>query len=1256
MDRVQFSVNGVKHSVGCEVSSDTTLLDYLRRHLELRGTKYNCLEAGCGACIVSAVKCHGEAPQGVNSCMVMITSCRDWDITTIEKVGNRLDGYHPLQSTLAERGGSQCGYCSPGMIMNMYSYLNEKPRTMREIEKAIGSNLCRCTGYRPILEAFKTFASDAPKPTDILDIEDLKICKKSGDLCTGSKCGHADWCIVPKQNQVLHIKLSDDRDWYRVGSLNEVFYLWQEKGTESYMLVNGNTGKGVYPILEYPRLIIDISGVLELKGYYMDQNLVLGGGTLLVEVLEIFKALAGYEGFSYFNVLSDHLEKVAHVAVRNLATVAGNLILKNQHSDFKSDIFLLFETVGAEVTIMTGPEQKKILTMQEFLVENMAGKIILSVLLPPLSSQNKIATFKIMPRFQNAHALVHAGFLYKIDETSTVIDSRIVYSGLSDTITRAYQTEQYLQGRELFTNETLQGALYILKKELVFVNNLLDPPIAYKQQVSLGLFYKGLLEICPPHIVNPVYWSGAIKLRDTRPVSKSLQSFETNPTLWPVNEPIPKIDGLIQCAGEAKYTDDVPSLPGEVFLEFVLAKVPLGTITKIDPSIALSEPGVVAFYSAADIPGVNSFIPAPNLYNTQNEELFCDGTVKYYDQPIGVIVAECESIAKKAAELVYVEYANVKKPVIDIKISKNDPAKYSEYLRYQATDIGTDTTKVIIADDTIYSQYPFTMETLSCVAYPTEEGMKLIAATQWMDLVQQAISRALNIDENRIDVYVRRLGGGYGYKITRSAQMIVASALVVHKLNRPCRFNSPLDVNMRSTGKRLPCSRNYEVHVNSRGEIQYVKNDQFSDNGYIFNEPLLLGSMDCYYNCYRKERWDYTGYNAFTDTASNTWVRSPGTLEAIAMAELMIERISYELNLNALQVRLENLDKERYSDLIELVETLKSRSQYEERKAVADEFNRNNRWKKRGLRFSWMRWPTNGYINLEINMSVYVDDGTVSITHGGIEMGQGINTVAIQIAAYFLKLPVDKIQVKPNDTVIAPNCICSGASVTTQNVGIGVRRCCEELLARLEPIRKQMNNPSWKDLIKEAYKQQIDLQVHNYTTQNDTQKYNVYGVTLAEVEIDVLTGEHSILRVDLIEDAGRSVNPEIDLGQIEGAFIFGLGYWTCENLKYHPDTGELLTNRTWEYWIPQALDIPEDFRVYFRRRSFSDKTILGAKATGEPATCMSIAIAFALREAISLARLESGIPTTQWFQIDGPFTVDKICVACETDSMDFKFY
>nr|XP_032518467.1 xanthine dehydrogenase 1-like [Danaus plexippus plexippus] len=1131
MDRVHFRVNGVHCSVGNEVSSSITLLEYLRRHLELRGTKYMCLEGGCGACIVNVTKHPGGESQGVNSCMVPITSCNEWDITTIEGIGNRLHGYHPIQVTLAENNGTQCGYCSPGWVMAMYSILKNKKPTMLEVEQSFGSNICRCTGYRPILDAFKKFASDAH---DVLDIEDLEICKKSGRPCAKNSCDESDWCLLSKNElngKLLHIILNDNRDWFKATCISDIFEIFQKWGTESYMLLAGNTGKGVYPILEYPRVLINVNDVKELREHYIDQNLVIGGATTLTELINIFDTVGRVNFFGYLKILNEHLQEVAHIPIRNNATIAGNLMLKNLHPDFKSDIFILFETIGAQLTIQTGRNQLKIITMQSFLSENMHGKILLNVLLPPLSTEHKIVTFKITPRSQNAHALIHAGFLYKVDHNERVLESRIVYGGLSPSYTRSWKTERYLIGKQLLRNETLQGALKVLNTELVVTESLPDPSVQYRRQVALALFYKGLLSLCAQNRLNPRYVSGSSKIHKTRPVSEGTQIFDTNPSLWPLNKPIPKLDGLIQCAGEAKYSEDVPRLPGEVFAAFVLTTVALGKINHIDASRALEEPGVLAFYTAADILGRNSFIPAVNLFNRADEEFLCNGEVKYFNQPLGIIVAECQSIADKAVHLVQVIYSDIKNPVLDIRVAKHDPSKLKLFQTINATSAGTDIAKVIKGEQSIYTQYPFTMETLVTVTHPTEEGLRIYAATQWMDSVHVVISRALLLDQNRIDILVRRLGGGYGYKLSRVTQVSLGSALVAYKLNRPCRFIQSLSTNMRATGKRFPCSTSFEYPILSR--------QSNTANIFFF-------------------------------------------------------------------------------------------------------FGKYNTWDPIGTQY------------LEVNMCVYYDDGTVALTHAGIEMGQGINTKAIQIAAYFLKIPIEKIQVKPNDTVIAPNCFGSGGSITSQNIGIGVQRCCEELLRRLEPVRNQLNNPSWEELVKKAYEMNVDLQVHDLVSAKDEQKYNIYGVTLAEVEIDVLTGEWEIMRVDLIEDVGRSVNPELDLGQIEGAFIMGVGYWTTENIVYGPENGEILTDRTWEYWVPGPRDIPQDFRVYFRKRSFSTEKILGAKASGEPATCMGISVPFAMRAAIASTRKESGMP--EWFQIDGPFTVDKIYLACATKFEDFKFY
>ncbi|CAG4933315.1 unnamed protein product [Parnassius apollo] len=877
---------------------------------------------------------------------------------------------------------------------------------------------------------------------------------------------------------------------------------------------------------------------------------------------------------------------------------------------------------------MLTPSEKKTVTMQDFLKENMRGKIILNVLLPPLSTQCQLVTYKIMPRTENVRAIVHAGFLYKLDNCNKVLECRLAFGGLSPNFIRAYKTEKFLVGKFLFRNETLQAGIKILDSELVITRVRPELSIEYRRRLAVGIFYKGLLCLCPANIIGSRYRSAGTIVHDTRPVSQASQFFETNPSLWPLTKPIPKIEALIQCSGEAVYTDDIPPFKNEVFISFVLSTVPVGTIDFIDTSKALKEPGVIAFYSAKDVPGLNSFTPA----------------------------AETQQIADRAAKLVVASYSNIRKPILDVREAKNEPNRISLYSSKVATKRGLDVAKVINGSMAIYQQYHFCMETLTSIGVPIEEGLEVHAATQYTEGIQIMTSRALNIDENRVDVYVRRVGGAYGYKISRIIQGALAANLTALKLNRPCRFIQPLRTNTRAVGKRLPCVTEFEVGVNAGGVIQYLNCNLYTDNGYILNEPLIMLGTSVNSNCYDISTWNFKSFNTVTDTASNSWCRSPGTLENIANTEHIMERISYEMSLDPIQVRVANLDPAHQSAILEMWENIKTNSQYDARKKSVKQFNEENRWLKRGLRVAFMRWRSETPLVMTANLSVYFGDGSVAITHGGVEMGQGINTKAAQICAYFLKIPLSKIQVKGQSTISSPNVNESGGSVTSQNVGLSVQRCCEELLRRLEPIRQQMNNPSWEELIEKAHNSNVDLQTRGYVSSAEAVFYDIYGVIVVEVETDIITGQWELKRVDLLEDVGQSVSPEVDLGQVEGAFVMGLGYWTCEKLEFEPKTGEVLSDRTWNYWVPQARDIPQDFRVYFRKKSYNYEIYLGSKATGEPATSLAVAVPLAMREAIASARFDSGISTTEWFQIDGPFTTQQICLAAATKFEDFKYY
>ncbi|XP_047028807.1 LOW QUALITY PROTEIN: xanthine dehydrogenase 1-like [Helicoverpa zea] len=1262
MDRVHFKINGVDYSVGSEVTSSTMLLDYIRESLELRGTKYMCRQASCGACVVTARRSMGS-PYAVNSCILPITACHGLEITTIEEVGNRNKGYHPLQTTLAENNGSQCGYCSPGWVLSMYSLLQSKrDLTMLEIEQSLGSNICRCTGYRPILEAFKKFAKDAPKTIEIPDIEDLKLCSKSNESCN-KECEDEDWCIVSKSdvninNGIIKINLKDGRSWYKVNKVADIFSVLKTEGYDSYRLICGNTAKVIPPedeTIPYERVLIDISDTQDLTGYVMDQNLIIGAGTTLSSLLDILQMISKQEYFDYLKIFYDHILLVAHIPVRNVGSIAGNLMIKHKNNEFTSDLFLLFETIGAQLTIMSSNGLRQIVKMDQFLKLDMKAKVILNVMLPPLNNQYKLATFKVMPRSQNAHATVNAGFLFKLSPDNIVLQSRIAFSGLSPQFTRASATERFIVGKYLFRNDTLQAAIEILKTETVVTENPPEPSVNYRRQLALGLFYKGLLKLCPDSLLHPRIKSGAIKLHESRPVSDGKQIFTTNPADWPINQPMPKIEALIQCAGEAKYTDDIPTFPKEVHAAFVLSTVGKGRIVSIDPSAALNYPGVIAFYSSNDIPGMNSFTPEDDQVYQMNEEVFCSGQVKYFSQPLGLIVADTQDTANKAVNLVKVKYANVEKPVLEVKVAKKDPKRNTLYREIKAKARGQYVSKVIKGETTIKGQTYLTIETLVSVTKPTEAGLAVYSTAQWPAATQLMVSRALKIEQSKIDVHIRRIGGSYGIKISRSIQSAVASSLVAMKLNRPCRIIQRMETNTKAMGKRFPCSTDFEVGVNKSGIIQYMNYNLYEDNGYAVNENLTEFGVNVYNNCYNASTWNFKAINTITDTAKNTWFRSPGTLENIGMVELMMERISYELSLDPIQLRLANLDPQ-YNDLREMCQTIISSSDYVTRRTAVNKFNAENRWKKRGLRLVFLRWSHVYSRYFDVNIAVYQGDGTVAISHGGVEIGQGINTKAAQVAAYMLNIPVEKVIIKENNTITSPNAAVTGGSLTTQNITIAVKKCCESLLERLEPIRKVMNNPTWEELyVKKSYEMSVDLQVHSFVGKEDTKDYNIYGVTVAEVEIDVLTGESEILRVDILQDVGHSINPELDVGQVEGAFVMGLGYWTSENLVYDSNTSELLTDRTWNYYVPLARDIPQDFRVYLRKNPNFNKTILGSKACGEPPICMSVVIPIAIREAIVAARQECGIPSTMWFNIDGPYTTEQICLACETNTDDFKF-
>lgn len=289
---------------------------------------------------------------------------------------------------------------------------------------------------------------------------------------------------------------------------------------------------------------------------------------------------------------------------------------------------------------------------------------------------------------------------------------------------------------------------------------------------------------------------------------------------------------------------------------------------------------------------------------------------------------------------------------------------------------------------------------------------------------------------------------------------------------------------------------------------------------------------------------------------------------------------------------------------------------------------------------------------------MFAGDGTISVTHAGIEMGQGINTKVHQVVASKLGVDMNIIKIKSAMNIVSPNATVTGGSFGSELNCAAAIQACEILNGRLSETKKKLGaSATWLEIIQAANLANVDLcarYMFSPDVQDQVDSYSIWGVVLTEVEVDILTGEKHIKRCDLLEDAGLSTSPQVDIGQIEGAFMMGVGLWTSEEIKFHPDTGALLTKNTWEYKPPAAKDIPQNFNVTLMKNSRNPKGVLGSKATGEPALLLAISVLFAIRAALDSSRQDNGLGTA-WWKLDGPATVEKIHQHAGINPLNFTF-
>lgn len=718
--------------------------------------------------------------------------------------------------------------------------------------------------------------------------------------------------------------------------------------------------------------------------------------------------------------------------------------------------------------------------------------------------------------------------------------------------------------------------------------------------------------------------------------------------------------------GKAVYTDDQRQPTGMLSLYPVLSPHARAKIERLDLTAALATPGVVTVLTPADIPGENDTGTI-----IHDEVLLPTDEVSYWGQPVVWVVGETEDAARLGAASVQIDYAPLE-PILSIEQAIATEAFHQSP---QICRRGNPETALASADRVLEGEVAmngqdhFYLETQASWVIPDGEGnYQVYASTQHPTATQKIVARVLGLPANRVVVTCLRMGGGFGGKESQANPMAAAAAIAVRKTGRPVRVSLRRHQDMMITGKRHGFLGRYRVGFTESGDLTALDLDLYSDGGWSLDlsPPVLLRAVLHVDNAYYIPHLEIRGRIARTNRVSNTAFRGFGGPQGMVVIEDIVDRIARCLGLPPEVVRQRNFyhgdgdtNTTHYGQVItdnriaRVWSEVKTQAQFEERQAAIAGFNQQHPYQKRGLAITPVKFGISfnvkSYNQAGALLLIYTD-GSIQINHGGTEMGQGLHTKILQVAARALGVSSDRCRLMHTSTDKVPNTSATAASSGSDLNGQAVKDACDTLKARLAPVAAQllkMDGPEemefaddwvycrtypsaripFTDVVQAAYQQRISLAATGfYRTPNlswDPETYQgrpfyyfAYGAAVSEVEVDGFTGCFKLRQVDIVHDVGESLNPLVDRGQIEGGFVQGMGWLTMEELVWDEE-GRLRTYAPSTYKIPTVSEVPEAFNLTLLERAAQDGTIYGSKAVGEPPFMLALSVREALRAAIA---------------------------------------
>ncbi|GAB3769155.1 xanthine dehydrogenase molybdopterin binding subunit [Ramlibacter monticola] len=736
-------------------------------------------------------------------------------------------------------------------------------------------------------------------------------------------------------------------------------------------------------------------------------------------------------------------------------------------------------------------------------------------------------------------------------------------------------------------------------------------------------------------------------------------------------------------AGAATYVDDVPEVKGTLHAAPILSKVARGRLLSVDPAEALAMEGVREVVLAADI-------PADPLFATfaHDEPIFARDTVEYAGQVVGVVVAETVMQARRAARRVKLEIEPLP-AVLDVReaVKQQSFVLPPVTVRRGEPEQGLARAPHRLAGSLeVGGQEHFYLEGQVGYALPLEQDQWWIySSTQHPAEVQHWVAHALGLDASAVRVDCRRMGGGFGGKETQAGHIAVWAALAARKTRRPVKLRLDRDDDFLVTGKRHPFAYDYEVGFDDEGRILGLKLVLAANCGWSadLSGPVADRAVFHVDNAYFLSDVEIVSYRCRTNVQSHTAFRGFGGPQGMIVTEAMLGDIARALGKDPLDVRKTNLygiedrNLTHYRMPVEdnilhpLIARLEQDAAYRRRRAEIAQWNAANPVLRRGLALTPVKFGisfTATFFNQAGALVHVYTDGSVQVNHGGTEMGQGLHTKVCQLVADELGVPFERVRISSTDTAKVPNASATAASSGTDLNGRAAQFAARQIRERLagyvaekqgcrpEQVifaHGQVSGPeavmSWEQLVDDAWRSRVQLwsdgfyrtpKIHydKATLSGRPFYYFAYGAACTEVAIDTLTGENRVLKVDILHDVGHSINPALDIGQIEGGFIQGMGWLTTEQLVW-TGQGELATHAPSTYKIPATGDVPGHFRIALWPEPNREDNVGGSKAVGEPPFMLAISVWEALRDAVAAARGDGRA------KLDAPATAENVLKA-----------